>query len=95
MLAAKSILERLGVDPTIEQENSTGQQLLAQSGMQQPPAVAHALPFAGNLNISTLMPVVVQTRLLNAAVCSAPHTRNGRVLANPVAAELLRGRRSV
>ena len=58
MLAAKSMLGRLGVQ-TNEQENSTRSQLLA-----GPPATATALPFEGNLNPGALIPVVVQPRLL-------------------------------
>jgi hypothetical protein len=95
LAANKSILDRLGIDETIEQENSTGQQLLARQAVQPPCAAAFALPFYGNLNPAALIPVVVQPRLLNAAAYTSPQTGNGRVLANPVAEGLLRGRGGV
>jgi hypothetical protein len=94
LAANKSILDRLGIDQTIEQENLLGPQLLSQPVVQPPPAVATALPLEGNLNPNALVPVIVQPRLLSAAIYSAPHTGNGRHISNPVAAGLLRGRGS-
>ena len=67
MLAAKSILDRLGIDQTNDDENSTGQQLYAQPATQLPRAAALALTFQGNLRPDALMPVVVQPRLINSA----------------------------
>ena len=95
MLAGKSIISRLGIPQTNEQENLYGQQLLPQPATQLPHAVATALPFPGNLNPGTLIPVIVQPRLISSAVYNAPQTGNGRVLTNPVAAGLLRGRGGV
>ena len=46
-------------------------------------------------NPGALIPVVVQPRLISSAVYNAPQTGNGRVLTNPVAAGLLRGRSGV
>ena len=54
------MLDRLGVPQTNTQENSTGQQLLAQPAAQPPQAAVLALPLAGNLNPDKLVPVVVQ-----------------------------------
>jgi len=95
LAANKCILDRLGIDRTIEQENFTGQQVLARPVVQPPCAAALALPFEGNFNPAALIPVVVQPRLLNAAAYTSPQTGNGRVLANPVASGLLRGRGGV
>ena len=94
-VAAKSMLDRLGVPQTNEQENSAGCQLLAEPAAQPASAAALALPFQGNLRPNALIPVVVQPRLINAAAYTAPHAGNGRGLSNPGPAELLRGRRSV
>ena len=85
VLAGKPIIDRFGVPETNEQDNSTGQQLLnMQPGFQLPRQVAHALPFAGNLSMDALMPVVVQPPLLNTMVYSASHADNGWALANLV-----------
>ena len=64
MLAGKSIISRLGIPQTNEQENLYGQQLLPQPATQLPHAVATALPLPGNLNPGTLIPVIVQPRLI-------------------------------
>jgi hypothetical protein len=93
MLTAKSMLGRLGVPQTNDQENSTGSQLVAEPAAQPPPATALALPFEGNLNPGALIPVVVQPRLLSGAGYTAPHTGAERNIPNPVAAGLMRGRR--
>ena len=58
MLAAKSMLGRLGVPQTNDHENSRGSQLLAELAAQPSPATALALPFQGNLNPGALIPVV-------------------------------------
>ena len=92
VLAAKSIFDRLGIDQTNDDENSTGQQLYAQPATQLPRAAALALTFQGSLRPDALMPVVVQPRLINSAAYTAPHAGDARVLANPVREELLRGR---
>ena len=84
MLAAKSMLGRLGVPQTNDHENSRGSQLLAEPAAQLPPATALALPFEGNLNTGALMPVVVQPRLLSGAAYTAPHTGAERNFPNPV-----------
>ena len=91
VLAAKSILDRLGVPQTNTQENSTGQQLLARPAVQPPCAAALALPFEGNLNPAALIPVVVQPRLLNAAAYTSPQTGNGRVLNTKLQTPWLQG----
>ena len=77
MLAAKSMLGRLGVPQTNDHENSRGSQLLAELAAQPSPATALALPFEGNLNPGALIPVVVQPRLLSGAAYTAPHTCTG------------------
>ena len=92
MLAAKSILGRLGVLQTNTQENSNGRQLLAQPAAQPLQAAVLALPLAGNLNPDSLIPVVVQPRPISSVAYSAPHTGNGQTLADSVAAGLMRGR---
>ena len=61
-LVAKSIFDRLGIDQTNDEENSTGQQLFAQPATQLPRVAALALTFQGNLRPDALMPVVVQPR---------------------------------
>ena len=91
MLAAKSILERLGINETETQENSAGPQLLVQPLAQPPRAVTAALPLEGNLNLNALMPVIVQPRLMSSAAYTAPHTGAGRDITNPVPAERLLG----
>ena len=93
MLAAKSMLGRLGVPQTNDQENSTRSQLLAGPAAQPPPATATALPFEGNFNPGALIPVVVQPRLLlSGAAYTAPNTGAERHLPNLVPAGLMRGR---
>ena len=91
MLAAKSMLGRLGVPQTNGHENSNGAQLLAEPAAHPPPATALALPFQGNLNPGALMPVVVQPRLLSGAADRAPHTGAERNSANPLPAGLTLG----
>ena len=91
MLAAKSMLGRLGVPQTNEHENSRGSQLLAELAAQPSPATALALPFEGNLNPGALIPVVVQPRLLSGAAYTAPHTGAERNSANPLPAGLTLG----
>ena len=73
VLAAKSMLERLGIDQTNDQENSAGQQLLAQPLALPPCATAAALPLEGNIRPDVLLPGVVQPRLIAGATYSAPH----------------------
>ena len=92
MLAAKSMLGQLGVAQTNDHENSNGSQLLAEPTAQPPPATALTLPFQGNLKPGTLMPVVVQPRLLSGVAYTAPHTGAERNLLNPVPAGLMRSR---
>ena len=92
VLAAKSILERLGMDATNEQENSAGRQQLAQPRELQPCATVNALPLEGNLRPDALLPVVVHTRLIAGATCMTPHVERGRDLANHMHAQLLNGR---
>ena len=92
MLAAKSMLGRLGVPQTNDHENSRDSQLLAELAAQPSPATALALPFEGNLNPGALIPVVVQPRLLSGAAYTAPHTGAERNIPNPVPAGLMRGR---
>ena len=94
-VAAKSMLDRLGVPQTDEQEDSTGSQLISEPAVQPGSAAAFALPFQGNLRPDALIPVVVQPQLISAAEYTAPHAGIGRDLWNPVRAELLRGRNSV
>ena len=95
VLAAKSVIDRLGIDQTNDQDNSAGPQLLAQPAVQPPQQVALAVPSEGNLNPNALMPVVVQPRLMSSAAYTAPYTGAGRVIANAVPAERLLSRRSV
>ena len=73
MLAAKSILERLGIDATNHRETSAGQQQLAQPQALQPCATVNALPLEGNVRPDALLPVVVHTRLIAGATYTAPH----------------------
>ena len=92
MVAAKSMLGRLGVPQTNDHENSRGSQLLAELAAQPSSATALALTFEGNLNPGALIPVVVQPRLLSGAAYTAPHTGAERNIPNPVPAGLMRGR---
>ena len=78
-VAAKSILDRLGIDQTNEQENSLGSQLLAQPPPLQPRAAAAALPFEGNLRPAALLPVIVQPRLVSGATFTAPLSGQGGI----------------
>ena len=82
------MLERLGIEETEEQENSGGDQLLAQPLAQPPRAVAAALPFEGNLRPAALLPVVVQPRQLMGAAFTSPYTGGARGRANPVVARV-------
>ena len=86
------MLERLGIDQTNDQENSAGQQLLAQPLPLPPCATAAALPLEGNVRPDALVPGVVQPRLIAGATYAAPHAEAGRHLAKPLHIELLRDR---
>ena len=86
------MLERLGIDQTNDQENSAGKQLLAQPLPLPPCMTAAVLPLEGNIRPDALVPGVVQPRLIAGATYTAPHAEAVRHLANPLHAELLRGR---
>ena len=91
-VAAKSILERLGIDKTETQENSGDPQLRLQPLAQPLRAVALALPLEGNLRPNALLPVVVQPQQLLGTAYTSPYTGAARGRSNPIIARMLGGR---
>ena len=92
-VAAKSMLEQLGIDTTETDENHGTVCLAAQPLAQLPCVATSALPFcAGNVRSDALLPVVVQPRMVPGAAYTAPHAGAARGRSNPVVTRVLRGR---
>lgn len=88
-------IDTLGIDRPIDQENSSGPQMVAQPWRTQPPSAAErALPLEGNLRYDALLPVVVPAHPLRmtAAIYTPPLPQGARGRSNPLTARMLRGR---